>query len=187
MRFFIALEIPDTSRNEIKKVQEQLKHLIPKVRLTETSKLHLTLAFVGEEPEDMKANLVEVMKIASENIPPFTLTPAYIDAFPNIHNPDTFWIGVKGDIDKLLLIRERIKDGLNNLSLLVDERRFTPHIAIGKVKNFHLDSRTENTLASFMAKHFDPIRIENIKLFESIPDEGFHRHNTLAEIHLKKN
>ena len=67
---------------------------------------------------------------------------------------------------------------------MVDERRFTPHIAIGKIKDFQMDARTENALAGLMAQNFDPIKITSIKLFESIPEEGFHSHNTLAEVKL---
>lgn len=184
MRFFIALEIPTDSETQLEDVQQKLKQLIPPVRLTDSDKLHLTLAFIGEQPDSLQSNLVEIIKEATQNVPSFEITPAYIDAFPNIHSPHTLWIGVKGDIDKLLLIRERIKDGLGDLKLEVDERRFTPHIAIAKVHDFHLDARTENALASIMAQNFDPIKITSIKLFESIPEEGFHKHNTLAEIKL---
>src|SRR3989344_5868675 len=182
MRYFIALEIPDLSRDQIEKVQTNLKELIPQVRLTDSEKLHLTLAFIGEEPEGLKKDLINVIKSSVSRIPPFEITPAYVDGFPNIHSPNTIWIGVKGDIDKLLMIRERIKDGLKEINLIVDERRFTPHIAIAKVGNIHIDPRSENTLASFMAKNFAPIKISSIKLFESVPNEGFHSHNTLAEI-----
>lgn len=184
MRFFIALEIPEIDQQQLRTVQEKLKQLIPQARLTNPGKLHLTLAFVGEQPDSLKDQLIEVIKTSVINIPPFEITPAYIDGFPNIHSPNTIWIGVKGDIDKLLLIRERIKDGLKEFQLLVDERRFTPHIAIAKVSNFHLDARSENTLASFMAVNFNPIKITSIKLFESVPNEGFHSHNTLAEVKL---
>ena len=182
MRFFIALEIPDIDKQQIKKVQRRVIDILPNARLTDPNKLHLTLAFIGEQPDNFKEDLIKVIKSSVLGIKPFEITPAYIDGFPNIHSPNIIWIGVKGDIDKLLLIRERIKDGLKGINLIVDERRFTPHIAIAKVGNIHIDSRTENTLASFMAKDFASIKISSIKLFESVPNEGFHSHNTLAEI-----
>ena len=184
MRFFIALEIPEESKIQLENVQQKLKDLFPNIRLTDPEKMHLTLAFIGEEPDSLKQELIKIIKSATLNIPPFEITPAYIDGFPNIHNPHTIWIGVKGDIDKLLLIRERIKDNLNDLNLGLDERRFIPHIAIGKISNFHIDSRTENLLASFMNINFTQIKISSIKLFQSIPENGFHSHNTLAEIKL---
>jgi 2'-5' RNA ligase len=185
MRFFIALEIPQVSQQQIQDVQAQLKNLIPEVRITNSDKLHLTLAFIGEQPDNLRERLTEIISKACLQVPKFEVTPAYLDAFPNIHNPNIFWVGVKGDIDKLLLIRERIKDQLANLNLVIDERRFTPHIAIGKISDFRVRPDVEERLQEMMARDFEPIKISSIKLFESIPDESFHTHNTLAEIQLE--
>lgn len=187
MRFFIALEIPEDNKKQLLEIQQMVKQLIPQVRLSNNNKLHLTIAFVGEQLDSLKGSLIEVIKQAVAGIPIFNVTPAYIDAFPKLHNPHTFWIGVKGDIDKLLLIRERVKDGLIFLNLAVDERRYTPHIAIAKINNgFNLKREQENRLEQIMATHFDPISITSIKLLESIPEHGFHKHNTLAEIKLRR-
>ncbi len=185
MRFFIALEISEKNRHQLREVQVFLKELVPTIRLTENSKLHLTIAFIGEHPENLKFSLIEVMNKSAQEITPFEVTPAYIDAFPKLHEADTFWVGVKGDVDKLFLLQERIKDGLAALKLEVDNRRYLPHIAIGKVSDLKVDESLENSLEEFMIHHsFDPIRIDSIKLFESIPSQGFHQHNTLAEIKL---
>src|SRR3989344_6744344 len=132
MRYFIALEIPTESQKELEDVQAKLADLIPQARLTDPAKLHLTLAFIGEQSDTLKDSLIDVIRNSVSGIPPFEITPAYIDGFPDIHEPHTILVRVKGDIDKLLLIRERIKDGLQELRLMVDERRFAPHIAIGK-------------------------------------------------------
>lgn len=187
MRFFIALEIPEESRKELEVVQQQLQNIIPDIRITNNNKLHLTIAFIGEQPEDFKERLTAVIKEATYNVPPFKITPAYIDGFPSLHNSHTFWVGVKGDIDKLMVIRERIKDGLIRLGLDTDDRRYIPHIAIAKVSDFHLQPDQEAQMQELMMDNFSPIQISSIKLFESIPEEGFHRHNTLAEIPLHLN
>lgn len=185
MRFFISLEIPEESKKELEEVQQQVKEIIPEVRLTNNGKLHLTIAFVGEQPDYLKDDLVEVIKQATLNIPPFEITPSFIDGFPHLHNPHTFWVGVKGDIDKLMVIRERVKDGLVALGLTTDDRRYVPHIAIAKVSNnFKLHPDQEAKMQEMMLNDFAPIKISSLKLFESIPEAGFHKHNTLAEIPL---
>ena len=185
MRFFIALEIPEESRIQLQVVQKEIKKILPQIHLTDPEKLHFTLAFIGEQPDTLQEQLTQVIQNASSDIPPFEITPAYLDGFPNLHHPHTIWVGVKGDIDKLLFIRERIKDGLADMKLTVDERRFTPHIAIAK-SNHHIkiSRELETGLEKIMAQSFDPIQIQSIKLFQSIPEHGFHRHNTLAEIFL---
>lgn len=184
MRFFIALEIPEESRVQIKKIQDTLATLIPEARITENEKLHLTLAFIGEQHDNLKENLIELINNAAKDIAAFEITPAYIDGFPTLHHPDIFWVGVKGDIDKLFLIRERIKDGLENLNLMADERRFIPHIAIAKIQEFEVSEQLEEKLQTIVPSGMAPVRVTSIKLFESIPNEGFHHHNTLAEIKL---
>lgn len=186
MRFFIALEIPKENLAQFQSIQNKLHTLIPQVRLTNLDKVHLTLAFLGEQPDELKDRLITIIQQATKGVPPFEVTPAYIDGFPNIHHPNILWVGVKGDIDKILLIREGIKDGLENLHLPVDERRFVPHISIAKFNDqFSVDRNLEVGLEKIMTIHFDPIQITSIKLFESIPQEGFHQHKTLAEIKLK--
>lgn len=184
MRFFIALEIPEQSRLQLEVVQKKLSQFIPAVNLTDNNKLHLTIAFIGEQPASMQPKFEELIKKAIEGIPAFKITPAYIDAFPNIHHPNIFWVGVKGDIDRLLILRERIKDGLVAVNRVVDERRFTPHIAIAKVKKFTVNPKLEEKLQQLLPIPFDPIEIRSIKLFESLPNQGFHKHNTLAEVNL---
>lgn len=185
MRFFIALEIPSENLAQFQAIQTSLHTLIPQARMTNLDKIHLTLAFIGEQVDSLKDNLIQIIKDSTQNIPVFEVTPAYIDGFPALHHPNVLWVGVKGDIDKILLIRERIKDSLENLHLPVDERRFTPHITIAKLNNqFYLDRILEVGLEKIMTLDFDPIRITSIKLFESIPQDGLHKHNTLAEVKL---
>lgn len=185
MRFFIALEIPEENIPSFQAIQAKLHTLIPQARLTDLDKIHLTLAFLGEQSDFLQDQLKQVMRDTAQGIPSFEVTPAYIDGFPSIHHPSVLWVGVKGDIDKILLMRERIKDGLANLDLPVDERRFLPHITIAKLGNhLNVSRNLEVELEKLMAMPFEPMKISSIKLFESVPNEGFHKHNTLAEIKL---
>lgn len=185
MRFFIALEIPNENLAQFQSIQRSLHTLIPQSRLTSEDKLHLTLAFLGEQADDLKDQLTKIIEDAASGIFSFEVTPAYIDGFPNIHHPQVLWVGVKGDIDKVLLIRESIKDGLENLRLSVDERRFIPHISIAKLSSqINISRELEVSLEKIMTLPFDPIKIASIKLFESIPANGVHKHNPLTEVKL---
>ncbi len=185
MRFFIALEIPSENILDFQAIQDKLHTLIPQAKITNAEKIHLTLAFLGEQNDDLKEKLVKIMENSAKNISQFGVTPAYIDGFPNLHHPQVLWVGVKGDIDKILIIRERLKDQLEVLNLPVDERRFIPHITIAKFnRRIKIDQNLEINLEKLMAQAFSPIRISSIKLIESIPNQGFHEHNTLAEVKL---
>ena len=183
MRFFCALEIPDQEKQSLKEVQNRLKEILPNVRLTNANKLHLTLVFIGEQDASLKQTLIEVMNKAADGIEPFDVTPSFIDGFPSIHQPHTIWVGIKGEVDKLHLIRERLKDGVKELQLPVDERRFVPHIAIAKANESEVSQEQEKALQTIVGE-IEPIWVTSIKLFESVPDQGLQKHNTLAEIKL---
>lgn len=184
MRFFIALELSAENKAELEIVQNRIKDLLPQAKLTDSDKLHLTIAFVGEQPEDLKDDLVKILQDSVTNIPPFAVLPSHLDGFPHLHSARILWIGVKGDTDKLFILRHHIKDKLIELGLPVDERRYIPHIAIAKFSKFKLKPFQEEELEKIMKENFTPIKVNSIKLFESIPDHGFHSHNTLAEINL---
>lgn len=187
MRFFIALEVPEENRKELIDIQQKIKQIIPQIRLTDPGKLHLTIAFIGEKEElEFRPKLTEIMTRAVMDIPCFKIQPGLIDGFPTIHRPNVIWIGVNGDVDILQVIRERIKDGLEDLNLPVDERRFTPHISLGKLTNARLSNEQEQKLQNIAIQEFAPFKIHSIKLFESLPNHGFHKHNTLAEIPFAK-
>ncbi len=184
MRFFIALDLPLETKDQLSIIQQKIKQLLPEAKLTNPEKLHLTIAFVGEQSDDFKEKLEGILTKASQGISSFSVTPSYIDGFPHLHNANTLWVGVKGDIDKLYELRHHIKDGLATIGLPVDQRRFVPHIAIAKLEHFKLDPNTEKAMEEIMSDSFSAITIISVKLFESIPDHGFHTHNTLAEIKL---
>lgn len=187
MRFFIALDIPEEDKDQIRSVQEKIKKIVPQIRLTDPEKLHLTLAFIGEQPDIYKDKFIELIKRSGLSITPFTITPAYLDGFPHLHSAHILWLGVKGDTDKLYQLKHHIKDGLINMHVSVDPRRYVPHIAIGKLKDFKLTPGIEKRFEEIMTTSLNPITIFSVKLFESIPSHGFHSHNTLAEIKLSKN
>lgn len=184
MRFFIALEIPDKNRTELIKTQQKIKQIIPEIRLTDPDKLHITIAFVGEQDKGLADDLIKIITASTDGVSPFTLTPGAMGGFPSLHDPSVLWMGVNGELDKLLIIEERIRDGLSSLNLSVDSRRYIPHIALGKTTNIKLGRSQEDEVLKVALDEFSPIEISSIKLFESVPTGTLHVHNTLAEIKL---
>jgi len=62
MRFFIALEIPSENLAQFQAIQAKLHTLIPQAGLTDLDKIHLTLAFLGEQPDQLKDKLVQIIQ-----------------------------------------------------------------------------------------------------------------------------
>ncbi len=60
MRFFIALEIPSGNLAQFQAIQHSLHTLIPQSKLTDVDKIHLTLAFLGEQNPAIKDKFVNL-------------------------------------------------------------------------------------------------------------------------------
>lgn len=184
MRFFIALDLSRENSRQVQDIQTLLSTQIPQVKLTDSTNLHLTLAYVGEQPDQYKDKITEVIKNSCKGIPPFTVSPSFIDGFPDIHSAQVLWLGLKGEVGNLFVLRERIKDGLIDLRLVVDERRFSPHITIGKLSKTDISAEVEKRLQDVVNFPFSPIHVNSIKLFQSIAQNGVHTHNILSETKL---
>ena len=92
MRFFIAMEIPSQNIPQFQSIQHSLSKLIPHLKITSLDKIHLTLAFLGEQPDELHEKLIQIIKVVTSGVATFEVTPAYIDGFPNIHHPNVLRI-----------------------------------------------------------------------------------------------
>ena len=53
--------------------------------------------------------------------------------FPNFKNPKVFWIGIK-EQPQLFTLKKLIDNGLDNINIHYDNKPFSPHLTIGRIK-----------------------------------------------------
>ena len=134
MRLFIAIEIPDEIKQEMIRVQEQLKKVNVVASWPRTEGMHLTLKFLGEVPETKIQEIVSGLQTAAEGIGRFRLEVKGVGTFPNPRNARVVWIGLSGNIGKLTQLQEAVEDALAGIGLARDERKFTAHLTLGRIK-----------------------------------------------------
>jgi len=141
MRLFIAIEIPDEIKKEMVKVQEQLRKTNVDASWTRAEGMHLTLKFLGEVPETKIAEIVGGLQKAAEGIGQFRLEVKGVGTFPSPRNARVVWIGLSGDIGKLTKLQEAVENAMVGIGLAHDERKFTAHLTLGRIK--HIRSRDQ--------------------------------------------
>ena len=119
MRLFIGLQPSHEFREALAELQEKLKAAGVKGRYLIPSNLHLTLAFIGEWPE----NIAEILPII-EN--PFEITLSHMGLFTNAK---VLWAGVKPSAE-LEALAERVRDVLDERTIPYDHQVFNPHITL---------------------------------------------------------
>jgi len=135
IRTFIAIAIPETVRQQIGKLQSELKTIGGKVRWVKPDSMHLTLKFLGEVPEGDIEKIGNQVQQAIESVEPFALQIVGSGCFPNSKRPRVLWLGISGRADVLKKLAERIEANLVKLGFRRERREFTPHLTLGRVKS----------------------------------------------------
>ena len=135
IRSFVAIEIPETLKNQISEYTGNLKARNKNIRWVRENNLHLTLKFIGEQtPEMTDAIIARLIPINSGNSK-FTLSTADTGAFPNSRRPRVIWLGIKSEPDQALIsLQSKIEENLSPLLPDSNKKRFSPHLTLGRVK-----------------------------------------------------
>jgi 2'-5' RNA ligase len=96
MRLFVALEIPEPVRREVRRRVAGLRERLPRARWVDSDVLHLTLLFLGEVAPERVAELAGRLGQAFAAHPALPLRLAGGGTFPAGRPARVAWIGVTG-------------------------------------------------------------------------------------------
>jgi len=135
LRLFIAVNCDDETKNLLLSVQDKIKSQSTKGTFSRPENLHLTLAFLGETPEEQVPAICSVIKEALQPpVAPFTLAFSQTGCFTH-SGKELWWIGAEHSAPSLAILkklRQRITDGLSSQEIAFDNRAFNPHITLGR-------------------------------------------------------
>jgi 2'-5' RNA ligase len=136
IRSFVAIDLPDAVKDELRAVSEQLDGQVPggSVRWTRVSGIHLTLKFLGDVDE---ANLPEIegtLAQVGQRHAPFTISVGGVGCFPNLKNPRVVWVGIQDETGILLALQRDVEKSLAPLGFEREKRAFHPHLTLGRTR-----------------------------------------------------
>jgi 2'-5' RNA ligase len=134
IRCFIAIELPEEVKAALSRLQAKLKSGEFPVKWVDPYSIHLTLNFLGNVNADMTGPITEAIKEGTEGIPALQLEIKDLGVFPNPRRVQVVWVGVSGDIDKLLQLQKGLETNLAKLGFAPEARAFTPHLTLGRVR-----------------------------------------------------
>ena len=136
VRSFIAIELPDELKAEIDQLQARLKLGEQSwVKWVDPYSIHLTLKFLGNITVDMTPEITKAMEAAVQGITPFHLKVKELGVFPNLRRVQVAWVGMGGEINKLSQVQQRIDTNLAPLGFATEERAFTPHLTLARLRD----------------------------------------------------
>ncbi|MBA4191350.1 MAG: RNA 2',3'-cyclic phosphodiesterase [Planctomycetaceae bacterium] len=134
-RTFIAVEIDDEIRDNATTLQTALSKTGAEVKWVEPESMHVTLLFLGEvDDRDLHSVCRAVQKAAAE-VAPFILRVSGVGAFPTPRRPKVIWAGITDGADELRELHEKLETRMLDLGCYrTEERDYTPHLTLGRVK-----------------------------------------------------
>ncbi|MHB8898016.1 MAG: RNA 2',3'-cyclic phosphodiesterase [Thermoguttaceae bacterium] len=134
VRTFIAVEVSEAVRAAAAKVIRQLARCDASIRWVEPENMHLTLKFLGEVETIELPDICRAVEAAAAEVQGFTFDVAGVGAFPKPDRPRTIWLGVTAGVEQLEHLQKQIEKGLKRLGYPPENRRFSPHLTLGRVK-----------------------------------------------------
>src|SRR4051794_32794087 len=129
MRLFIALDIDEAVREGLIRFVEGVRNFAPDARWVKPESLHVTLKFIGEQPdttvEKVKQALAEISAAATR------IEFGGYGFFPNPKSARVFWIGMESG-PQLARLAAAIDEKTATLGIPKENRRFSPHLTLAR-------------------------------------------------------
>ncbi len=167
MRTFIAIEIPAEIKKEMAEVQSRLKGPGVDASWTRPEGIHLTLKFLGEVEEPRIPEIMDSLTRAIGGAGGFRLEVVGVGTFPNPRNARVAWIGVSGDIERLMALQSSVEEAMAGLGMEREDRKFTPHLTLGRIKYIRSRDAWVNALDAMKDIRLSSFNVEAVSLMKS--------------------
>jgi len=162
IRSFIALPIPKETADELGDLAAKMSYQDKSgaVRWVDQENYHITLAFLGDQDESTLEHLADQLDQYITQTE-FVATLSRLSPFPET-KPKLMAAMLKKSTE-LKQLHQQVLWAINSLDLVVDKRKFIPHVTLGRYrhsKNAYAGTIPMNTL-------FDTV-IDEVVLYESV-------------------
>ena len=167
LRTFIAVEISSEVRTRARQLVGKLQETGAKVTWVKPEAMHLTLKFLGDVDLLDVPSVCEAVTTAVADLPPFEIEVHGAGAFPSASRPRTIWLGVSRGNEELVEVHDAIDRALSRLGYRQENRRFRPHLTLGRVRG----DRDLSELGRLVTQHADSIggvaSVDEVVVFSS--------------------
>ena len=104
------------------------------MRWVGASEIHLTLKFLGEVEPSRLVELAQPLRAAAAESTAFDVRLDKTGAFPTPRRPNTLWVGLDGEVQRLVRLQARVEGSMSQAGFETDRKRFHPHLTAGRLR-----------------------------------------------------
>lgn len=131
MRLFVALTFSQPERDQILRIQRQLKRQCTAGNFTRPENLHLTLAFLGDIPPEQIPTLRDILTETASKAHPFSLSYDQLGHFPGKGKEKLWYLGCETP-PALNALVQNLHSHLIKSGFSLEDRAFLPHVTLGR-------------------------------------------------------
>jgi len=166
-RTFLAVPLDERVVAGLAKAQQVLSGTGTRMRWVARENLHLTVKFLGDVAD---ADLADVCRVASEiaaEIDPHEFVVRGLTAIPPSGQLRMVWANVVEPTGQLEALASLAEDSYGAMGFKRENRRFRPHLTLGRVKSGHNVAALREAVADFAGTDFGATRAEKLIVFGS--------------------
>ena len=167
VRAFVAANLDSGLKAALARVQDRLKATRADVGWVRPENLHLTLKFLGQVEDGRLGAIGEAIAAAATGCGPIRLVFEGLGAFPYPRAARVVWIGLSHGAEALAKLQTRIETGLESLGFAREERPFTAHLTLGRVRSPAYREQLARALTGAPTETLGEMVLDRIELMKS--------------------
>lgn len=181
-RAFISLDIGGLA--SLAQVIGELDSTGAQIKTVDPSLVHITLKFLGDVDEAKVPGIVDSMKEAARGVPPFEVRLKRVGAFPSASRARVVWVGMEGAAP-IVGMAARLDDALSSLGFEREQRSFSPHVTIGRMKGSRGAEDVRRVIQQNQDKDFGEYGFSALRLKKSVLGPKGPTYSTVEEVGLE--
>lgn len=133
MRLFFALEPAPPLKESIAALRAGWRDLLLRASWTDPWKLHLTLAFLGDQEEERLPALGVIGGEVAGRHAPLRLSTSTVGAFPNGRRARVLWLGLERGA-ALDLLAGDLREAIRREGIALDGKPFAAHLTLARFR-----------------------------------------------------
>ena len=166
-RIFIAVKVDagENLKSMISTFKSSLKG--ENIKWVKPENIHVTLAFLGDTEEDKIKIVCSLLQMNCTGFGESGFLLKGMGVYKNLREPRVIWAGIQL-ADNLGRLYNVITTGLKKEGFNVEERPFSPHLTIGRIKSLRPQTNLKILLEKYQDVEIQKVLLNEVILYESI-------------------
>jgi RNA 2',3'-cyclic 3'-phosphodiesterase len=181
LRAFLAVYADAAANEGMAAFLADLRRTDAPVRWEKAAQLHITMRFLGDVARADLLHLARDLAGRTGGIAPFAGSIDSVGAFPNLRRPRIVWLGFDAPPPAFASLHAAVRDACAAAGLPPEDKPFTPHITVGRVREQARPGDLEKALGA-CTFHSVPARFDALRIMTSRLTPQGAIHTELARI-----